>query len=89
MATAQRCTARAVPPHSLAIKICCSQPNHHLPQTNTDISSTGEPGSAGSITAALFLAEFAKAAPAWLHIDTAGWCARTRWGSQPKLYALC
>lgn len=37
-----------------------------------DISSTGEPGAAGSITAALFLQEFAKAAPAWVHIDTAG-----------------
>lgn len=37
-----------------------------------DIGSTGEPGAAGSITAALFLQEFAKAAPRWLHIDTAG-----------------
>lgn len=37
-----------------------------------DIGSTGEPGAAGSITAALFLQEFAKGAPSWLHIDTAG-----------------
>lgn len=37
-----------------------------------DIGSTAEPGSAGSITAALFLQEFAKAAPSWVHIDTAG-----------------
>ncbi|WIA39206.1 hypothetical protein OEZ86_005331 [Tetradesmus obliquus] len=40
-----------------------------------DLSSTGEPGQAGAITAALFLQEFAKAAPAWVHIDTAGWVA--------------
>lgn len=38
-----------------------------------DIGSTGEPGQAGAITAALFLSEFAKQAPAWVHIDTAGW----------------
>lgn len=40
-----------------------------------DLCSTGEPGQAGAITAALFLQEFAKAAPAWVHIDTAGWVA--------------
>eukprot|EP00775_Hariotina_reticulata_P004391 gene4391-4644_t len=33
----------------------------------------GEAGQAGAITAALFLQEFAQAAPAWVHIDTAGW----------------
>jgi leucyl aminopeptidase len=38
-----------------------------------DLSNTGEPGQAGAITAALFLQEFAKQAPAWVHIDTAGW----------------
>jgi leucyl aminopeptidase len=38
-----------------------------------DLSNTGEPGQAGAITAALFLQEFARQAPAWVHIDTAGW----------------
>jgi hypothetical protein len=46
-----------------------------------DLGSTGEPGAAGSITAALFLQEFAKAAPSWVHIDTAGGLgARAGWG---------
>jgi leucyl aminopeptidase len=39
-----------------------------------DLSNVGgEAGQAGAITAALFLQEFAKAAPAWVHVDTAAW----------------
>jgi len=38
-----------------------------------DLSSTGDPGQAGAITAALFLQEFTKAAPRWVHIDTGAW----------------
>lgn len=35
-----------------------------------DLASTGsEKGYAGAITAALFLAEFVKEAPAWVHMD--------------------
>lgn len=45
-----------------------------------DIGSTGEPGNAGAITAALFLSEFVKGAPAWVHIDTAGWVSGSSTG---------
>jgi hypothetical protein len=46
--------------------------NKMLESKVADINSTGEPGSAGAITAALFLARFAQEAKAWVHIDTAG-----------------
>jgi leucyl aminopeptidase len=46
-----------------------------------DICSTGgEAGAAGAITAALFLWEFTRTAPAWLHIDTAGWVSGSTTG---------
>ena len=38
-----------------------------------DIASCSEGGYAGAITAALFLQEFVKDAPAWVHIDTMGY----------------
>ena len=38
-----------------------------------DIGSCSEGGYAGAITAALFLLEFAKDAPAWVHLDTMGY----------------
>lgn len=38
-----------------------------------DIGSCSEGGYAGAITAALFLQEFVKEAPAWVHVDTMGY----------------
>ncbi len=45
-----------------------------------DISSTGDAPMAGSITAALFLAEFVKPATPWIHVDMYAWNARSRPG---------
>lgn len=45
-----------------------------------DISSTGEGGLAGSITAALFLKEFAGKARSWAHIDLYAWNQKSRPG---------
>lgn len=38
-----------------------------------DLSSTGGDVGAGAIIAALYLSEFVKDVPRWLHIDTGAW----------------
>ena len=45
-----------------------------------DISSTGEDGFAGSVTAAIFLSEFVSPKTRWAHIDTMAWNPRGRPG---------
>ena len=45
-----------------------------------DISSTGDGGFAGSITAALFLKEFAGKARSWAHLDLYAWNQKPRPG---------
>ena len=45
-----------------------------------DISSTGEDGFAGSVTAAIFLSEFVSPKTRWAHIDTMAWNPRSRAG---------
>lgn len=45
-----------------------------------DIYSCSEGGYAGAITAALFLYEFVKDAPAWVHLDTMGYNLSTKPG---------
>lgn len=45
-----------------------------------DINNTGNDGMAGSITAALFLAEFVREAKTWVHVDLFAWNNRARPG---------
>ena len=45
-----------------------------------DLSSTGEGGYGGAITAALFLAEFVSSATPWAHIDLMAWNLRAQPG---------
>lgn len=45
-----------------------------------DISSTGEDGFAGAVTAAIFLSEFVSPKTRWAHIDTMAWNPRSRPG---------
>lgn len=45
-----------------------------------DLSSTGEDGFAGSVTAAIFLSEFVSPKTRWAHIDTMAWNPRGRAG---------
>ena len=45
-----------------------------------DLSSTGEDGFAGSVTAAIFLSEFVSPKTRWAHIDTMAWNPRSRPG---------
>lgn len=45
-----------------------------------DIGSCSDGGYAGAITAALFLQEFVKDAPAWAHVDTMGYNVSTKPG---------
>eukprot|EP00798_Chlamydomonas_sp_ICE-L_P019756 gene19756-26449_t len=45
----------------------------HLDSKVADLSSISNEGSAGSIAAALYLREFVKDLPRWVHVDFAGW----------------
>jgi leucyl aminopeptidase len=45
-----------------------------------DINNAGSGGMAGSVTAALFLAEFVEKAKAWVHFDVYGWNQASRPG---------
>jgi leucyl aminopeptidase len=48
-----------------------------------DLNNAGKPGSAGAITAALFLERFVTDSPAWAHLDIYAWNAENRPG-RPK-----
>jgi leucyl aminopeptidase len=48
-----------------------------------DLNNAGKPGSAGAITAALFLERFVTDTRAWAHLDIYGWNAESRPG-RPK-----
>ena len=48
-----------------------------------DLNNAGKPGSAGAITAALFLERFVTDSPAWAHLDIYAWNAESRPG-RPK-----
>jgi leucyl aminopeptidase len=48
-----------------------------------DLNNAGKPGSAGAITAALFLERFVTDTPAWAHLDIYAWNAESRPG-RPK-----
>jgi leucyl aminopeptidase len=48
-----------------------------------DLNNAGKPGSAGAITAALFLERFVTDTPAWAHLDIYAWNAENRPG-RPK-----
>jgi leucyl aminopeptidase len=45
-----------------------------------DLSSTGDDGFAGAVTAAIFLSEFVSPKTRWAHIDTMAWSPRARPG---------
>lgn len=54
-----------------------------------DINNAGEGGFAGAITAALFLRDFVRESPRWMHIDTYAWNGKGKAGRPQGGEALC